>query len=92
MASERFEGRSCTAIRSYSPRFGVLGKYNVKFKDKVKNGSARKLPCLYVFETIWCVLFLVCGSEHRLTNLENIKFLISFCLLYYNMDTAPKFE
>ena len=44
VASERFEGRSCPAIRSDSPRFGVLGSFNVKFKDTVKNGGAGKLP------------------------------------------------
>ena len=46
MASERFEDRSCPAIRSASPRFGVLGLFTVEFKDKVKNDGAGKLPCL----------------------------------------------
>ena len=55
----------------------------VKFKDKVKNGGAGKLPCLWVFEIIWCVLFLVCDSEHTPTNPENIKSLVSYSL-YYN--------
>ena len=54
----------------------------VKFKDKVKNGGSGELPCLWVFEIIWCVLFLVCDSEHTLINLENIKFLVSYSLYY----------
>ena len=46
MASGRFEGCSCPAIRSDSTRFGVLESFDVKFKDKVKNGGAEKLSFL----------------------------------------------
>ena len=56
-------GSLFSAIRSESSRFGVLGLFTVKFKDKVNSDGAGKLPCLCVFDINQWFLFLVCHSE-----------------------------